>query len=87
MGGKRWREVSDVAQVAASYLRCHPRVEVVRYPGLKGDPLFDKAARTLVGGFGPYVDVRVAGEWRYLEFGPVDARESVLELERSLASS
>lgn len=87
MGHNRWREVSDVAQVAASYLRCHPRVEVVRYPGLKGDPLFDKAARMLVGGFGPYVDVRVAGEWRYLEFGPVDARESVLELERSLASS
>ena len=86
MGRQRWRLVSDVAQVVANYLRCHPRVEAVRYPGLKDDPLFDEAARTLVGGFGPHVAYRVAGEWRRLDCGPVDAKELVLQLERSLAS-
>ena len=87
MGRKRWSEVSDVAQVVASYLRCHPRVEALRYPGLKEDPLFNEAAHTLVGGFGPFVDVRVAGEWRHLEFEPCDAREAVLGLERALVLS
>ena len=32
----------------------------VSYPGLKGDASFEVAARTLRGGFGPLVDVRLA---------------------------
>ena len=86
MGHGRWRLVSDVAQVVASYLRCHPRVEAVRYPGLKDDPLFAEAACTLVGGFGPFVDFRVAGEWRRVECGPGDPREAVMQLEYALAA-
>lgn len=54
------RRASDEAQVVASYLACHPRVFAVSYPGLKGDPSFAMAARTLVGGFGPVVDYRLA---------------------------
>ena len=52
----RWRAASDAAQVAASYLACHPRVAAVRYPGLRADPAFGRAAATVRGGFGPYVD-------------------------------
>ncbi|MBQ9006341.1 MAG: PLP-dependent transferase [Atopobiaceae bacterium] len=85
MGAERWRVVSDVAQVVANYLRCHPRVEVVRYPGLKSDPLFEQAARTLVGGFGPVVCYQAEGEWHRLECGPRDAKELILELEARLS--
>lgn len=54
------RRASDEAQVVASYLACHPGVCAVSYPGLKGDASFTVAARTLVGGFGPVVDYRLA---------------------------
>ena len=84
MGQETWRDVSDVAQVVANYLRCHPRVEQVRYPGLKSDPLFSEAACKLVGGFGPLVHYRVAGEWHVLRCEPGDAKEFVMDLERSL---
>ena len=84
MGRERWRALSDVAQVVANYLACHPRVEAVRYPGLKTDPDFPRAANKLVGGFGPRVTYRVAGEWRLWEADERDAREQVMELERSL---
>lgn len=84
MGRSRWRLVSDVAQVAANYLRCHPAVDEVRYPGLKSDPDFGQAARMLVGGFGPVVDYRVAGEWRRLTCEPEDPRSLILSLEESL---
>lgn len=85
---ERWRASSDVAQVVANYLRCHPRVEAVRYPGLTDDPSFEVAARTLEGGFGPRVDYRLKGEgeWRALTCSPSeDPLEKVMELERSLA--
>jgi len=59
---QQWRRASDAAQVVASYLRCHPRVGEVRYPGLRDDPSFDLAARTLEGGFGACVSFRLAGE-------------------------
>ena len=85
MGRQRWRLVSDVAQVVASYLRCHPLVDAVRYPGLKDDPQFEEASRTLVGGFGPMVWYSVAGEWRQLSCEPADARDVVMGLERELA--
>ena len=87
MGRERWRVVSDVAQVVASYLACHPCVEAVRYPGLKADPDFPRAANELVGGFGPRVAYRVAGEWHLWEADERDAREQVMELERALGTS
>lgn len=55
-----WGRASDCAQVACAYLGCHPAVAHVGYPGLKGDASFEVAARTLRGGFGPLVDVRLA---------------------------
>lgn len=58
-----WRASSDVALAFASYLACHPKVGEVRYPGLKSDPSFETAARTLIGGFGPYLSVFAGGEW------------------------
>ncbi|HJA27978.1 MAG TPA: PLP-dependent transferase [Candidatus Olsenella pullicola] len=84
MGRERWRTLSDAAQVVANYLVCHPRVEAVRYPGLKADPDFPRAANTLVGGFGPLVAYRMAGEWRLWEADERDARDQVMELESLL---
>ena len=84
MGRERWRVLSDAAQVVANYLACHPRVEAVRYPGLTADPDFPRAANELVGGFGPYVAYRAAGEWRLWEADDRDAREQVMELEMRL---
>jgi len=84
MGRQRWRLVSDVAQVVANYLRCHPRVEAVRYPGLKSDPLFAEASHTLVGGFSPVVLYRTMGEWHELVCEQVDAKELILSLEQRL---
>ena len=84
MGRERWRVVSDAAQVVANYLDCHPLVEAVRYPGLRHDPDFARAASTLVGGFGPRVAYRAAGEWRLWEADARDVREQVMDLERAL---
>ncbi|MCH3957226.1 MAG: PLP-dependent transferase [Olsenella sp.] len=85
MGRERWHALSDAAQVVANYLACHPRVEAVRYPGLKTDPDFARAASELVGGFGPYVAFRLigapAGEWCRWEADERDVREQVMELE------
>ena len=85
MGRERWRVLSDAAQVVANYLACHPSVEAVRYPGLKTDPDFSRAANELVGGFGPYVRYCVAGEWRLWEAEARAARDQVMELEVLLA--
>ena len=88
MGRERWRVVSDAAQVVASYLACHPRVEAVRYPGLKSDPDFARAACELVGGFGPRVAYRLAGdpagEWHLWEADERSPRDQVMDLERLL---
>lgn len=85
LGAERWRAVSDAAQVVANYLVCHPRVEAVRYPGLRSDPDFERAAGRLVGGFGPRVALRVsgapAGEWLVWEADARDARDQVMGLE------
>ena len=86
MGRERWRVLSDAAQVVANYLACHPRVEAVRYPGLKSDPDFPRAANTFVGGFGPRVAYQVAGEWRLWEADERDARDQVMELENLLSA-
>ena len=85
MGRERWRALSDSAQVVANYLACHPRVEAVRYPGLKTDPDFPQAANELVGGFGPRVAYLAAGEWRLWEADERDPRDQVMELEALLA--
>lgn len=87
MDAAEWRRVSDVAQVVASYLACHPCVQAVRYPGLTGDASYHEASCTLRGGFGPLVDVLLpSGTWlRYDARGAQgDAREEVLRLEQAL---
>ena len=83
----RWHASSDEAQVVAAYLRCHPRVRELRYPGLRGDPSFEVAARTLQGGFGPYVDYRLeeGTPWHRIACMGADPRETVIALERALA--
>jgi hypothetical protein len=60
-------------------------VAEVRYPGLKADPLFEEAARTLVGGFGPVVDYRVAGRWHRLVVGDDDPKATIMRLEGELS--
>ena len=81
MGRERWRVLSDAAQVVANYLACHPSVEAVRYPGLKSDPDFPRAANALVGGFGPYVRYRTAEGWHLWEADERDVRDQVMDLE------
>ena len=76
---------SDAAQVVAAFLACHPRVEVVRYPGLKTDPNFARATSQLVGGFGPYVDYmwkESPGEWHRFTATDEDARTQIINFER-----
>ena len=76
---------SDAAQVVAAYLACHPRVEAVRYPGLKSDPSFARATSQLVGGFGPYVDYmwkESPGEWHRFTATDEDARTQIINFER-----
>ena len=76
---------SDAAQVVAAYLACHPRVEAVRYSGLKTDPSFTRATSQLVGGFGPYVDYmwrESPGEWHRFTATDEDARTQIINFER-----
>lgn len=82
-----WRRRSDAAQVVASYLRCHPSVRHVAYPGLKGDASFEVAARTLQHGFGPCVSWQDArdGGWHKLCCTAEDARSQVMRLEEELS--
>lgn len=58
----RQRAACDAARVLAEYLRCHPRVRAIYYPGLPDDPSHATARRTLHHGFGPVVDAVVEGE-------------------------
>lgn len=82
-----WHVTSDAAQVVAAYLSCHPRVAELHYPGLKTDSSFEVAARTLMGGFGGYVDYRVFGadSWQRYMATTDDSRAQVLALEDALA--
>lgn len=76
---------SDAAQVVAAFLVCHPRVEAVRYSGLKTDPNFARATSQLVGGFGPYVDYmwkESPGEWHRFTATDEDARTQIINFER-----
>ena len=84
-----WRARSDVAQAVACYLACHPRVAAVRYPGLTSDPDYQRASSTLRCGFGPWVDVCLAGGekpgWLRLDVTDTDAPAWVCRLEELLA--
>ena len=76
---------SDAAQVVAAYLACHPRVEAVRYPGLKTDPSFVRATSQLVGGFGPYVDYmwkESPGQWHRFVATNEDVKTQIINFER-----
>ena len=85
MRRERWRHASDVAQVVANFARCHPRVQEVRYPGLKSDPVFEEASHTLVGGFGPVLWCRLEdGSWRKITCAACDPRAACLYLEYHL---
>jgi O-acetylhomoserine (thiol)-lyase len=52
---------SENAQKVAEYLKKHPKVTWVRYPGLKDDPTHAKAAEVLKNGFGGMVVFGVKG--------------------------
>lgn len=89
MDAGEWRDVSDTAQVVANYLRCHPRVAEVRYPGLTSDPCYREASSTLRGGFGPWVDLRLSATGKWLRFVALPssrlcAKDQVLGLEAFL---
>ncbi|WP_322151878.1 hypothetical protein [Paratractidigestivibacter sp.] len=85
MGAGEWRMRSDAAQVIANYLRCHPKVAEVRYPGLTSDASYHEASCTLRGGFGPYIWLRLRSQWFVLDATAEDVKDQVLDLERILS--
>lgn len=82
----RRRAANDEAMVVACYLRCHPAVRGIRYPGLPDDPDHEVAAALLFDGFGPVVDYQVGGDgaWRRVACDGGDARALVARLESLL---
>ncbi|OHD70743.1 MAG: O-acetylhomoserine aminocarboxypropyltransferase [Spirochaetes bacterium RBG_16_49_21] len=52
---------SENATAVAQYLKKHPKVEWVRYPGLKDDPTYPVASRYLKKGFGGMVVFGIKG--------------------------
>ncbi len=52
---------SENALKVAEYLKSHPKVSWVRYPGLKDDPSYENASRDLTHGFGGMVVFGVKG--------------------------
>ncbi len=81
MEAGEWRVRSDSAQVVANFLRCHPKVAEVRYPGLTNDPCYREASSTLRGGFGPIAWLRIDDRWFTFEATLEDARSQVIALE------
>ncbi len=57
----RVRQASAAAMQIAEALRGHPKVEVVRYPGLPDDPGHAVSARQMSGGFGGMLSFDVVG--------------------------
>ena len=57
----RMQRHMDHARAIAEYLRCHPRVARVHYPGLPQHPDHAVAANVLMHGCGPAVDFELAG--------------------------
>ncbi len=83
---ERRRRENDNAQVVAAYLRCHPRVREVRYPGIKSDDSHEVAARQLQNGFGPCVDYALdKGGWHRVACDDGDVLELVMRLEQQIA--
>ena len=68
---RRRRSANDAAQVVASYLRCHPAVAHVWYPGLRDDPSHAAAASILSNGFGPLVDFALRDGWQLVTDAPL----------------
>ena len=87
MEAVEWRVRSDAAQALACYLSCHPRVTQVRYPGLTPDDDYRRASSTLRCGFGPWVDVRLAGssQWWRVDVTDGDVPAWVMRMEALLA--
>lgn len=74
---------NDAAAVIAAYLRAHPKVAEVRYPGLKDTEQFKIASTQLVGGFGPIVDFRtqeLPDVWQRLKATDDDPKQQILNL-------
>lgn len=74
---------NDAAAVIAAYLRAHPKVAEVRYPGLKDKEQFKIASTQLVGGFGPIVDFRtqeLPDVWQRLKATDDDPKQQILNL-------
>ncbi len=57
----RMERHSENALAVAEFLQNHPKVSWVKYPGLKGDPSFEKAAKYLPKGAGGMVVFGVKG--------------------------
>lgn len=75
---------NDAAAVIAAYLRAHPKVAEVRYPGFKDKEQFKIASTQLVGGFGPIVDFRTQGlpdVWQRLKATDDNPKQQILSLE------
>jgi len=58
----RIREQSRSAMKIAEYLRQHPKVRKVYYPGLPDHPGHEIAARQMIGGFGAMVSLELEGD-------------------------
>ena len=84
-----WRAVSDNAQTVAQFLLRHPRVCEVRYPGLRSDPLYQRASCTLQRGFGPYVAFRLfqGDTWILWQADKSSSFESCMLFEEMLSES
>lgn len=88
LGLEKWRQSSDIAQVLAVYLSCHPNVMAVRYPGLKTDPFFKEASSKLRSGFGPYVWFATAFGSRFVDCTQeTDAKNLVIKVESYIAQN
>lgn len=75
---------NDAAAVIAAYLRAHPKVAEIRYPGFKDKEQFKIASTQLVGGFGPIVDFRtqeLPDVWQRLKATDDNPKQQILSLE------
>jgi O-acetylhomoserine (thiol)-lyase len=59
--GLRVQRHCSNALAVAEFLRTHPRVRGVSYPGLANDPSYERAEKYLHGGFGAILTFRVDG--------------------------
>jgi cystathionine gamma-synthase len=57
----RVRQASSSAMQISDALQKHPKVELVRYPGLPGDPGHAVSAKQMEGGFGGMLSFEVEG--------------------------